>query len=790
MTLLHRAALSLFAAGSALACAPPSHAGPDAAARDASARDAQPFDAGADASGADDAGPPRDPWAHGPPLGARRHADGALEVRVRSVNATRIELALFAAPLGEVERLRVPLTRAEESDRFTGVVGADALRAAGLGEPLYYGLRVWGPNWPYDAAWTPGSEAGFVVDIDADGNRMNPNKVVLDPYALELSHDPRNPMHTDASVFRSDDATRAIDSGPFAPKGIVLDVPPPAAPGPGRALRDQVVYEVHLRGLTRRDEALPEAERGTYAGARARARALAALGVTAIELLPLHETGNDQNELTGDAAGDNYWGYSTISYFAPDRRYAADRSPGGPTRELRETIRAFHDEGLEVWVDVVYNHTAEGRAAYLSFRGVDDATYYVHASDARSYLDHNGVGPDVATAQPMVADLVIDSLRYWHEILGVDGFRFDLASVLGNECTRACFRWSAGGLISRIAETFARPDDGGPGAILVAEAWGIGPGTYRVGQFPRGWAEWNDRYRDTVRRDLNRLGVEPVPLAELARRVTGSPDLFGERGPAASIDFVTAHDGFTLRDLFAYDRKVNDQPWPWGPSSGGRDEELSWSHGGDAIRQRRAARTAMALLLLSHGVPMLTGGDEFLRTQRGNNNPYNLDSPAIWLDPGGPAAEAGFHAMTRRLLAFRRAHDALRPAEHAGPSGDADGDGLAAITYYRDDGARADGAYLDAHDRHFLSWVLDADERGDHDRAIWVAYNGWSGAVLAHPPPAPPGTSWRLVADTGEAGAAFDHARDDDDAQAVAAWPYSVEGRALALFVARPEGSP
>ena len=796
--MIHTHATRWFGVLLAVGCASSAVDGPDASRIDAARVDGSPdvgdgsvADGALDGSFDDgsrdaevDAERPLDPWAYGPPLGARLHRDGSLEVRVRAPNATRIEVALFSRALGENERLRVEALR--DGDRFAVRIDAETLRAAGLhtggsGEPLYYGLRVWGPNWAYDPAWTPGSELGFVVEIDAAGNRMNPNKVVLDPYALELSHDPRGPGNTDFAPFRGDAAHRTIDSALVAPKGIVIDVPPLATPGPGRALRDHVVYEVHLRGLTRADDT---EDAGTYARARSRAASLAALGVTAIELLPLHETGNDQNELTPDASGDNYWGYSTLSYFAADRRYAFDRGPGGPTRELREMVRAFHDEGLEVWVDVVYNHTAEGTGAYFSMRGVDDATYYQHGADARTYVNHNGVGPNVATAQPIVADLVIDSLRYWHEVIGVDGYRFDLASILGNACTRTCFRYEPDGLLARITDELGRPRDGGRGAIMVAEPWGIGEGTYRLGQFPEGWAEWNDRFRDTVRRDLNRLGQEVVPLRDLARRIAGSPDVFGRFDPASSINFVTAHDGFTLRDLFAYDAKQNEQAWPWGPSSGGSDHNLSWSYDGDVVRQRRSARTAMALLALAHGVPMINGGDEHLRTQRGNNNPYNLDSPAIWLDPEGPTNERAFHAMTRALFAFRHAHAALRPDRFVANE-DRDGDGRPALAWHRDDGARADDAYLDAPDRHFLSWVLDADELGDRDAAIWVAYNGWSSPLLANPPTPPEGTRWHLVVDTSEAGAAFDHARSDEDAVAVDAWPFVIDSRALAAFVAR-----
>jgi glycogen operon protein len=755
--------------------------------------DRAPGDAGEDAAERDaetDAPNDADPWAHGPPLGARKHANGDLEVRVLAPNATRIEVALFARPRGDAERVRVPLER--DGDRHRVRIARARLEQAGIpaDATLYYGLRVFGPNWPWDPAFQPGTTIGFIADVDGDGHRMNPNKLVLDPYALEVSHDPIGPGYEDNRPFRTGESLRAIDSGPSAPKGIVLDVGPPAPRGPARPLVDEVIYEVHLRGLTAGDTSLPAGTRGTYAAARARAKALRALGVTAVEFLPLHETPNDQNDLRpNDARGQNYWGYSTLSFFAPDRRYASDRSPGGPTRELRDMIAAFHDEGLKVYVDVVYNHTSEGganggAATILSFRGLDNATFYQLAANASGYVNSNGVGPNVNTANPVVGDLVLHSLRYWHEQLGVDGFRFDLASIVANGCTRSCYRFDAAGLPERIAKELARPRAGGVGVDLIAEPWGVVDGSYQLGRFPLGWAEWNDVYRDTVRRDLNRLGTQTVTLRELARRIGGSRDRFDARGPGSSINFVTAHDGFTLRDLFAFDRKVNDQPWPWGPSDGGNDWEIASRHGGDVTLQRRCARTALGLLLLSHGVPMILGGDEHLRTQQGNNNTYNVDSPANWLDPKGPVDERAFFDFARRLLAFRSEHRALRSPRHV-LGIDGDRDGQPALALYRDDGMPASDAYLDAEDRHFLSWVFEGDELGDRDAAIWVAYNGWSGTVVAQPPPAPPGTRWHLFADTSERGSAHGYAHTPGAEPVQTSFPYAVDGRALTVFVAR-----
>ncbi|MCA9652844.1 MAG: glycogen-debranching protein [Myxococcales bacterium] len=742
---------------------------------------------GSDGSGTDTGEPEGGPWGCGPELGARLVESGALELRVEVAAATRIEVALFDEARGQAERLRVPLV-AEGSGRFTARIDAATLAEAELGGTIYYGLRVWGPNWPYDERWAPGSELGRIADVDDQGNRMNPNKLVLDPYALELSHDPVGPDWTDYSVFRTDSANRSRDSGPHAPKGVVVGCESVSA-GPERPLRDEVIYEVHLRGLTMADPEVPADERGTYAGAARKAATLHELGVTAVEFLPLHETPNDHNELTADASGDNYWGYSSLSFFAPDRRFAADRSPGGPTRELRAMVEAFHAEGIKVYVDVVYNHTAEGgadggTATILSWRGLDNGLYYELAEDPHDYVVSNGVGPNLNTAQPPVADLVLASLRYWHESLGVDGFRFDLASVVANGCTRECYEYDPS-LPERIARELGRDVDGGPGVDLVAEAWGAVPNSYQVGSFPAGWAEWNDRYRDAVRRDLNRLGVEAQPLRELMRRISGSPDLYepGGRPPAASIDFVVAHDGLTLHDLFHYDDRDNDQPWPYGPSDGGTTQNLASSHGGDPLVQATATRTAAALLMVSAGVPMMTGGDESGRSLRANNNPYNLDSVANWLRwPGDPEHDAAMVGFSSRLLAFRAAHAALRPAHHWRVLTDGDGDGLTEARWFRDDGSFVDDAYVDGEGNHFVAWQLDGDELGDDAATLYFAYNGWSGPVLATLPAPPAGLSWRRAIDTSEQGAPFGHVEEDGP---VIADEYWVAPRSLVGLVAR-----
>ncbi len=689
------------------------------------------------------------------PRGATWAPDGAaVHFRLAAPRATRVEVWVYAAPLGDAERLRVESTRAVHGD-WLAIVDAAALTTAGV-DTVYYGYRVWGPSWSYDPSWTPGSDAGFVARVTPDGDRMNPNKLVLDPYAREVSHDPTTPAPggaLDTTAYRTDDASRAIDSAPVAPKAIVLAPALASAtaaelgPRPERALADDVIYEVHVRGLTAGDAALPC--RGTYAGAAARAADLAALGVTAIELLPVHETWNDANDVVADSsAGDNYWGYSTLAFFAPDRRYACDRSPGGPTREFRAMVRAFHDHGVKVFIDVVYNHTAEGGgASLLSLRGIDNATYYELSTSGTGFADHTGVGANTNARSPELRDLVLDSLSWWSRDLGVDGFRFDLAPVLANGCERSCFRFAPdepGNILLRAAtELPARPASGGAGVDLIAEPWAIGAGTYQVGAFPAGWSEWNDQYRDLVRKDVNLVGVEAVTLGGLADRIAGSPGIFraSGRAPTASINYIVSHDGFTLGDVHACDTKSNAQAWPYGPSNGGTDANYAWDHAGDRARQRQAARTTLALTMLSAGVPMMVGGDEVLRSQRCNNNPYNLDSIATWHDPTAAAREPAFLTFTTRLLAFRAAHPALRRrAWHD----------AASLVWLGTDGLPLPAAFFTDPGAHFLAWRLDgATAPAEPARSIYVAYNGAPVEVAVTLPPPSSGAAWYRVADTG-----------------------------------------
>jgi glycogen operon protein len=335
----------------------------------------------------------------------------------------------------------------------------------------------------------------------------------------------------------------------------------------------------------------------------------------------------------------------------------------------------------------------------------------------------------------------------------VDGFRFDLASVLGNTVEHGGFNYdklNPGTALNRIARDLSpRPAGGGAGVDLIAEPWAIGGNSYQVGNFPAGWSEWNGQYRDLIRKDQNKMGVEVVTPGQLATRLAGSSDLYGDDGrrPWSSINFLVAHDGFTLRDLYAFNSKNNGQPWPYGPSDGGEDHNQSWDQGGAAAEQRKAARNGMALLLLSAGTPMMTGGDEFLRSLNGNNNPYNLDSSANWLSWSWSADQTTFRTFAQRLIAFRKAHPGLRPQDFYSGA-DTNGNVMEQLRWFKPDGQVPDAAYWNNGNNHALAWRIDGTEFGDPAPAIYVAYNGWSGDVDFTLPWPGAGRSWYRVMDT------------------------------------------
>ena len=725
------------------------------------ARDGGADEGAADDASGQDAGPP-DPGPFG--LGATWGAN-AVHFRVRADPATALELDVYAASLGTGEVARFPMTAPTlPGEPWAGDVTLAQLAALGITSPVYYGYRAWGPNWPSDPTWTKGSSAGFIADVDSMGNRFNPNKLLIDPYTHEISHDPLQPGATSrSSPYATGASDRTIDDGQLAPKSMVWAPEADdedAGTRPTRALEDDVVYEVNVRGFTKTDPSVPSAMQGTFAGAALKASTLAALGVTAVELLPIQETQNDTNDDAGASA--NYWGYSTLAFFAPDRRYSSDKTAGGPTREFKAMVATFHASGIKVFLDVVYNHTAEGASPARTSRalastpsaGLDNAAYYELAADHQTPVDDTGTGGNFGTGAQVVRDLVIDSLTYWSSEMGVDGFRFDLAAVLGNSCTSVCFTYDATdpkGILARtVAELPARPAAGGSGVDLIAEPWGVGTGTYQLGNFPAGWSEWNGNFRDSIRIGQNEIGSDNLAPSTLVAKITGSPDSFNHdgRSPSASINYIDCHDGLTLHDVYAYDQPENAQAYPLGPSSGGTTQNYSWDQamtgaGAPAPAQAQAARTGMALVALSSGVPMFQGGDEMLRTQSGNNNAYNLDDSKMWLDWSLATTNADFVTWTSALLAFRAAHPALRPAAFFDGT-DHDGNGLPDIQWLDNTGAVANAAYLANTSNHFLAWRLDAAVGGDPARSILVAWNGWTSGITM---PDPRGGGRVLVVD-------------------------------------------
>ncbi|MCA1218004.1 glycogen debranching protein GlgX [Streptomyces sp. 8L] len=521
----------------------------------------------------------------------------------------------------------------------------------------------------------PGQRYGFRVHGRWDpwtGARWNPAKLVLDPYARAVDGDFRLPPEVYGHVRDwpqqqvADTVRDERDSAPYVPKGVVVaDAAPDgeaAAGRPGTPWADTVIYELHVKGFTRRHPGVPEELRGTYAGLAhpASVAYLSGLGVTAVELLPVHQFAHEDHLVRRGLT--NYWGYNSIGWFAPHAGYAASGTRGEQVGEFRRMVGALHAAGIEVILDVVYNHTAEGGelGPTLSLRGVDNPGYYRLQQDSRRYEDFTGCGNTLHVVQPHVLRLITDSLRYWVTEMGVDGFRFDLAATLAR---------SSPGDVDMLAPflTVLAQDPVLRGVKLIAEPWDVGAGGYQAGAFPPPWSEWNDRYRDTVR-DFWR-GAAP-DVRDLGYRLSGSSDLYGWGGrrPYASVNFITAHDGFTLRDLVSYEHKHNEANGEG--NRDGTDDNRAWNGGVEgesddpevrALRRRRL-RGMVATLLLSTGVPMLVAGDEMGRTQGGNNNAYCQDNEVGWLDwsllddPGW----AALRDLTARLLRLRAGHPVLR----------------------------------------------------------------------------------------------------------------------------------
>jgi glycogen operon protein len=560
------------------------------------------------------------------PMGVSLDADGANFV-LFSAHAEEVELCLFDdSGTNEVARLRLPK---RTGDLWHGYV-------PGISAGRRYGYRVHGPYAPQE------------------GHRFNPNKLLIDPYALALDRAlVLDDVHFGYRRKESDLSFDARDSAPKTPKGIVTAF---AKEDQGArrntSWRDSIIYELHVRGMTMRREDIPLPMRGTLA-ALASPQILAHLrdlGITAVELMPIHPIGDEPRLIALGLR--NYWGYNPLNYFAVEPRYAN----GDGAEEFRTFAAALHEAGIEVILDVVFNHTAEGDelGPTLSFRGIDNASYYMLAKDRRGYVNHSCCGNTLNVAHPKVRALVLDALGHWAR-LGADGFRFDLGASLGRDGDA----WNTAGLIAEIA---AHPELSG--LKLIAEPWDIGPGGYKLGAFPAPYREWNDRYRDGIRRYWR---GERGRAGDFATRLSGSSDVMGARGPLSSVNFVSAHDGFTLQDLVSYNAKKN---WENGEGNAdGTNENYSWNCGAEgpsedsnirALRYRQK-RNFIVTLLLSQGVPMLHAGDELGHSQKGNNNAYCQDNETSWLDWRLKNAEDSvFLDFVRRIIALRRRDEAFR----------------------------------------------------------------------------------------------------------------------------------
>ena len=695
------------------------------------------------------------------PLGATWDGIG-VNFAIYSEHATGVELCLFDGPTADSESVRVPL--GEQTD----MVWHGYLPDAGPGQ--LYGYRVHGPYDP------------------PAGHRFNPAKIVMDPYAKAVGRT----VQWHDSLFgyevghpAADLSLDSRDSARYAPLAAVIDEA--FTWGNDRAPRtpwhETLIYELHVKGFTQQHPDVPARLRGTYLGLASEAAIdhLVRLGVTAVELMPVHHHTNEwllvQRGLT------NYWGYNTLSYFAPDVRYAASTSPLESVREFKMMVRALHAAGLEVLLDVVYNHTAEGHhfGPTLSLRGIDNASYYRLRADRRYYEDFTGCGNTLNMRSPRVLQLIMDSLRYWVLEMHVDGFRFDLASALARELHA----------VDKLGSFFdiIHQDPVLSQVKLIAEPWDLGEGGYQVGNFPIGWTEWNGKYRDTVRRFWRGDGGV---VSELATRLAGSSDLYGHSGrrPYASVNFITVHDGFTLADLVSYSEKHNEANRE--DNRDGENHNLSWNCGQEGPTddlavvglRRRQMRNFMATLFLSLGVPMLSGGDEMARTQRGNNNAYCQDNDLSWTPWDLSPQQQEFLEFTRRMIGTWKANPVLRRRRFL-QGRPLRGAGVKDIAWLTPEGREmtdADWSFPEAR-RLAVRLAGDAIEDADaHGKRIvgdtlLILLNADAAATQFTLPRSGADGTWDLLLDT---------AAPSETASAAAEERYLLQGRSLALLRLRP----
>jgi len=610
------------------------------------------------------------------PLGATWNGTG-VNFAIASDHAELVELCLFDTIVDSVERLTLPLSR-------TGSVWHIFVPEARPGQ--LYGYRVHGP-------WDPGT-----------GHRFNPAKVLLDPYARVIGRPPID--HPSLFAY----APESGGDGPADPADSARYAALAAVAGetfdwshdrrPNTAWADTVIYELHVKGFTALNPTVPVGQRGTYLGLASAAAIdhLLSLGVTAVELMPVHAHADEWQ--LARARRTNYWGYNTLAFFAPDPRFGVSFSPLAVVAEFKQMIVALHAAGIEVLLDVVFNHTAEGDhlGPHLSMRGIDNRRYYrLESGNSSRYQNFSGCGNTLDLRSPIVRRLVLDSLRYWVDEMHVDGFRFDLATALVRDVDA----------FDRDAAFFrgVREDPILSSVKLIAEPWDAGAGGFQVGRFPPGWTEWNAYYRDTARRFWR---GDDGQVAELATRIAGSSDVYAGRAPQASLNYVTAHDGFTLADLVAYSARHNEANGE--NNRDGESQNFSWNGGTEgptadpAVQRlrRRQQRNFLLTLFTSLGVPMLSGGDEMGRTQAGNNNAYNQDSPLTWT-PWALDADDALVAFVRRLARLRAGQPTLRRSTFLAGRATSPPD----VLWLRPDGQPFEDSDWADPSRRTLGWLLD-----------------------------------------------------------------------------------
>jgi isoamylase len=700
---------------------------------------------------------PGDPY----PLGATWTGVG-VNFALFSEHAERVELCLFDSVNATKESARIQLT--EQSDMVWHGFLPDA-RPNQL-----YGYRVYGPYDP------------------ANGHRFNPNKVVMDPYAKSVARTIR--WADEMFGYRVGDPESDLtlddrDNAPFAPLAAVVD--PAFTWGGDRPPRtpwhNTVIYEMHVRGFSKLHPEVPEHLRGTYEALTTEhaLNHLKNLGVTAIELMPVHHHARDRH--LEERGLTNYWGYNSFGYFAPERRFAASQSPAGAVREFKRMVRALHSAGLEVILDVVYNHTAEGNqlGPTLSLKGIDNASYYrLSAEDRRYYMDFTGCGNTLNMRSPQVLQLIMDSLRYWVREMHVDGFRFDLASALARELFD----------VDRLASFFdiIHQDPILSQVKLIAEPWDLGQGGYQVGNFPVLWTEWNGKYRDSVRRFWRGDGGT---VSELATRLSGSNDLYAHNGrrPYASINFITAHDGFTLADLVSYNDKHNEANLE--ENRDGENNNLSWNCGAEgptddaAIVELRGRqiRNMLATLLLSQGVPMISHGDELGRTQQGNNNAYCQDNEITWINWNLSDAQRELCDFTRKLIHLRLSQPVLRRRKYFQGRGIR---GVKDVAWLTPDGNEMDDDAWNADFVRSIGMLLngnaieEVNERGELivGDSLLVLLNAHNDKVPFTLPPLEADNQWQRILDTRDPSA--------PDRLFKPAARYPLGGRTVAVLRATP----